>query len=81
MSQKPECTNCTFRSLRHLHSFRETNGDQWDLHWFHGFSLDLLSLIVKTSAFVKEERSKMKHLKKNHETNGTQTKKQDVPMT
>jgi hypothetical protein len=64
MSQKPEFTNCTFRSLRHLHSFRETNGDQWDLHWFHGFSLDVPSLIVTTSAFVKKKKVKDETSKK-----------------
>ena len=31
---------------------------------FHEFSLDVSSLIITTSAFVKKERSKMSHLKK-----------------
>ena len=48
--------------------------------WFHEFSLDVSSLIVTTSAFVKKERSKMRHLK-NSKTNEGQIKEQDVPLT
>jgi hypothetical protein len=32
--------------------------------WFHEFYLDVSSLIVTTSAFVKKKNSKMRHLKK-----------------
>ena len=42
--------------------------------------LDHLYLIVTTSAFVKKKSSKMRHLKKNRETNGGQIKEQDVPL-
>ena len=35
----------------------ETNRSQWYLHWFHEFSLDVSSLIVK------KKSSKMRHLK------------------
>ena len=42
------------------------------LHWFHEFYLDVSSLSVTTSAFVKKKKSKMRHLKKIRETNGSQ---------
>ena len=46
---------------------------QFDVHWFHEFSLDVLSLVVTTSAFVKKKRSKMHETsKKNRESNGGQ---------
>ena len=51
-------------------TIRETNGGQWDLQLFQKFSLDVSSLIVTISAFVKKERSNMRHLKKIRETNG-----------
>ena len=39
-------------------------------HWLHKFSLDVSSLIAITSAFVKQKRSKMRHLKKFVKTKG-----------
>ena len=45
------------RSIGHL-------APQFYLHWFHKFYLDVSSLIVTTSAFVKKKNSKMRHLKK-----------------
>ena len=47
-----------------LKKIREIDEGPIDFHWFHKFSLDVSSLIVTTSAFVKKERSKMRHLKK-----------------
>ena len=49
--------------MRYLKKICETNAGSIDFHWFHEFSLDVSSLIVTTSAFVKKERSKMRHLK------------------
>ena len=37
---------------------------QFYLYWFLKFHLDVSSLIVTTSAFVKKKNSKMRHLKK-----------------
>ena len=52
-----------------------------DLHRFHEFSLDVSSLIVTTSAFVKKGKVKSETSKKILEINGGQVKEQDVPLT
>jgi len=51
------------------------------MHRFHEFSLDFSSLIVTTSAFVKKGRVKDETSKTIRETNGGQTKGQDIPLT
>ena len=51
------------------------------LHRFHKFSLDVSSLIVTTSAFVKKRKVNDEVPKKIRETDGGQIKKQDVPLT
>jgi hypothetical protein len=56
------------------------------MHQLNEFSLDVSSLNVTTSAFVKKERSKMGHLKKfvkpkEVKLRAGQIKEQDVPLT
>ena len=54
------------------------------MHQFQECSLDVSSLIVTKSVFLKKERSKMRYLLSNlqiYETDGGQIKEQDVPLT
>jgi hypothetical protein len=47
------------------------------LHWFHKFYLDVSSLIVTTSVFVKKRKGQSKKIREN----GGQIKEQDIPST
>ena len=56
---------CAFQKYRtYLREILGQSCSLIDLHRFHEFSLDVSSLIVTTSAFVKKKRSKMRHLNK-----------------
>ena len=57
MSVNPNIPVGNLRSMGHL-------APEFYLHWFHEFYLDVSSLIVTTSAFVKKKNSQKRHLKK-----------------